>query len=314
LSVFQTELFSPYWFSLNKIIPSLGHLLILGILAVAFSTVFYRHFPIKEQSETKGKGNYLFLSVLLIGGVIILCGYQWIFSQLVSISNINFETYKVLELNIFSITGFASVFLLMLVPVFYLFKIFQKIRLFSSERVIFSIIISLVVPVLFFHSKPGTLIPLVIFYCLLVVSTWISTNRNLDLFSITVVLSLICGVYFLYFITILSEKKITENLKIQAVSFSTENDPEAEHLLLDLWPLMEKDTSLANMMKVEHFNKDNVEKITNYLEDNYFTGFWKNYHVSVYLCRNDQPLQFGGHEAYRFVDDHHRQHALASIS
>ena len=60
----------------------------------------------------------------------------------------------------------------------------------------------------------------------------------------TVIFSLISGVYFLYFITILSEEKTTENLKIQAVSFSTENDPEAEHLLLDLWPVIEKDTIL----------------------------------------------------------------------
>ena len=54
----------------------------------------------------------------------------------------------------------------------------------------------------------------------------------------TVIFSLIFGFYSLYFITILSEEKTTENLKIQAVSFSTENDPEAEHLLLDLWPVI----------------------------------------------------------------------------
>ncbi len=293
LSIFQTELFSPYRFTLNKVIPSLGHLLMLGILAAAFSTVLYRHFPIKELNERKRIPNYLFLSVLLMGGALILCLCQWIFSQLISTSNINFETYKVLELNMFSIAGFTSVFLLLLVPVFYLFKIFQSLKFFSAGTVIFSLVSSFVVPIIFFFNTPGTLIPLAIFYFVLVFSIWISTKRNLGLFSITVILSLISGVYFLYFIIILSEEKTTDNLKIQAVSFSTENDPEAEHLLLDLGPLIEKDTSLTNMMKVEHFNKDNVEKISNYLEDNYFTGFWKNYHFSVYLCRNDQPLQIG---------------------
>ena len=308
LSIFQTELFSPYRFFLDKLIPSLGHLLILGILAAAFSTVLYRHFSIKERKESKGITNYLFLSVLLIGGTLILCFYQWIFSQLISTSNINFETYKVLELNIFSIAGFVSICMLFLVPVLYLFKIFQSVRLFSTGKVIFSIIISLVFPASFFFNKPGTLIPLAIIYCVLVISIRISTNRNLGLFSISVILSLITGVYFLYFISILSEKRITENLKIQAISFSTENDPEAEHLILDICPIIEKDTSLANMMKVEHFNNDNVEKISNYLEDNYFTGFWKNYHLRVYLCHNDQPLQIGpGNEktqnCFGFFDD-----------
>jgi two-component system, NtrC family, nitrogen regulation sensor histidine kinase NtrY len=293
LSVFQTELFSPYRFSLNRFIPSLGHLLMLGILAAAFSTVLYRHFPIKEKSEPEGISNNLFLILLLMAGALIICLYQWILSELVSTSNINFETYKVLELNIFSVAGFVSVFLLLLVPVFYLFKIFQSFKSYGTRTVIFSTIISLVVPLIFFFKKPGTLFPLALFYCVLVLSVWISTKRKLGLISITVVLSLISGVYFLYFITTLSEEKTTENLRIQAVSYSTENDPEAEHLLLDMGPVIEKDTSLINMMMVEHFNKDNVEKIYNYLDDNYFTGFWKNYHFNVYPCHNDQSLQIG---------------------
>jgi len=46
-------------------------------------------------------------------------------------------------------------------------------------------------------------------------------------------------------------------------------------------------------MRVESFDKDNVEKISNYLEDTYFTGFWKNYHFSAYPCDNEEPLQIG---------------------
>ena len=82
----------------------------LGILAVAFSTVLYRYFPVKERKERKSAENFLFLSVLLMTGALILSVFQWIFSQLISTSNINFETYKVLELNMFSFAGFASVF------------------------------------------------------------------------------------------------------------------------------------------------------------------------------------------------------------
>jgi two-component system, NtrC family, nitrogen regulation sensor histidine kinase NtrY len=291
LSVFQTELFSPYRFSLNKIIPSLGHLLVLGILAAAFSTIIYRYFPFREKKMSKGIASFLLLTVLMTGASLALCLYQWIFSELISTSNVNFETYKVLELNIFSITGFVSLFLLLLVPVLYLFKVFQCIRFSNIRSLIFPMVISLIVTVLFFFNKPGTLIPLAIIFCILVLSTWFSTNRNLGPLSITVIFSLISAIYFLYFITILSEKKTVENLKIQSVAFSTENDPEAEHLLLDLFPVIEKDTSLSNMMKAEHFSKDNVEKISNYLEDNYFTGFWKNYHFIVIPCHNDQPIQ-----------------------
>jgi signal transduction histidine kinase len=193
----------------------------------------------------------------------------------------------------FSFAGFASVFLLLLVTVFYLLKIFQSMRFFNRTTVIISLIASVVVPVLFFFNKPGTLIPLVIFYSVLVIGIWTSTRRNLGTFNMTVIFSLLAGVYFLYFITLLSEEKITGNIKIQAVSFSTENDPEAENLLIDLWPVMEKDTSLINMMRVEQFNKENFEKISNYLQETYFTGFWKNYHFNFWPCQNDQPIEIG---------------------
>jgi signal transduction histidine kinase len=293
LSVFQTELFSPYRFSLNKVIPSLGHLLILSILAAAFSTVLFRYFLIKERKNDNDIKNNLFLPGMLTGAALLLCLYQWILNQLISTSNINFETYKVLELDVFSIFGFASIFMLLLVPVLCFFRIFQSVRSFSTGKIVFSVIISFIVPALFFYDKPGTLIPLAVFYCALAVSIRIATKRNLGLFSITVILSLISGIYFIYFIITLSEEKTTENIKIQAVSFSTENDPEAEHLLLDLWPVIELDTTLTNMMRADSFNKDNVKKISNYLEDTYFIGFWKNYHFDIYLCHNDQPLQIG---------------------
>jgi two-component system nitrogen regulation sensor histidine kinase NtrY len=307
-AIFITELFSPYRFSLNKAIPSLGHLLVLGILTASFTTVLFRHFPVKDREENNSAGGYLYLSVLLMAGALFLSIYQWIFNQLISRSNINFETYKVLDLNIFSVAGFVSVFLLLLVPVFYLLKIFQSLKLFPTRTVILSLITSLIVPAFLFFNKPGIWIPVAVFYCMLVVSVWISMKRNLGLFNQTVIFSIISGACFLYFITILSEEKATENIKIQAVSFSTENDPEAEHLLLDLWPEIERDTSLARMMKVEFFNKETFDKISDYLQDTYFTGFWKNYHFNVVLCQPDQPLQIGSgtnltQNCFNFFDD-----------
>jgi len=293
LAIFQTELFSPYRFSLNRFIPSLGHLLVLGILSAAFSTILFRQITLKERNESTGIINHLYLSVSLTTGLLILCLYRWIFSMLISTSNINFETYKVLELNVFSVAGFASLFLLLLVPLLFLFKIFLSVKHLNRRTIIFSLIISLIIPFLFFYGKAETLIPLTVFYLILAIAIRISTKRETSLFNLSVIISLITGVYFLYLITILSEERTTENLKVQVVSYSTEHDPEAEHLLLDLWPLIEKDTVLTTMMMVEHFNKDNGEKISNYVEDNYFTGFWKNYHFSAYPCSNGQSLQIG---------------------
>ena len=109
------------------------------------------------------------------------------------------------------------------------------------------------------------------------------------------IFSIIVGLYSLCLITINSEEKTTENLKIQAVSFSTENDPDAEHLLLDLWPVISNDDVLRKMMISESFNKnqEDVQNISNYLHSAYFSGYWGNFNFSIVLCRNDEPLNVG---------------------
>ena len=297
--LFQTELFSPYRFSYNSVIPSLGHLILISILAVCFSYIFYSHFPFQEHRGGKTGKNFLFLTIMMICGAFLFSCCNLIFSHLISNSNINFETYKVLELNMFSVAGFASAILLMLVPLFFMLKAFQIVKQYSQKTVILSIITSLLVPVALFYNDPGTLIPFVIFYIVIAISLWISWIKRAGIFNMAVIFSMIFGIYSLYLITVLSEEKTGENLKIQAVSFSTENDPEAEHLLLDLWPVITRDTSLKNMMKVEYFDKIDFDRISNYLQETYFTGYWRNFNFSIVLCRNDESLRIGtGNEVF----------------
>lgn len=308
--LFQTELFSPYRFSLNKVIPSLGHLMLLSILAAVFSNIFFKYFPLSPRKPEKGVKDYLFLTILFIAGALLISVYHQVLSKLISTSNINFETYKVLGLNIFSIAGFGSVFLLLLVPVFFLLKILKCVRAFKTVFVFLSIVPALVVLALLHYNDPGTLMPLEMFYFLLAGSIWLSGQRKTGVFNLTVIFSMIFGIYSLYFITILSEEKTTENIKIQAVSFSTENDPDAEHLLLDLWPVISNDTTLRNMMKSESFNKnsEDVDNISTYLHETYFNGYWGNFNFSIVLSRNDEPLRVGpGNEifenCFKYFDD-----------
>ena len=315
--LFQTELFSPYGFSLNGFIPSLGHLCLISILVACFSYIFYNNFPLKERKKQDTAKDYLLMTILLISVQFLFIGSDILLHQLILNSNINFETYKILELNAFSIAGFTSVLLLMLVPVVLTLKIFQAVRQFGQKTIIFSTITSLILPVAVYINNPGTLFPFVIYYCVITNSIWISVTKRIGIFTITVIYSLIFGFYSLCLITILSEKKISENLKIQAVSFSTENDPEAEHLLIDLWPEITNDSVLTGMMNVKYFDKMDFDRIFNHLQDTYFTGYWQNFIFKIVLCRNDQALQIDqgnkvSENCFSFFDDRirHNGHQL----
>lgn len=289
--LFRTALFSPYFFSLNPFIPSLGHLVLLSILTVGFSYVYYHNYPLGNLYERKN--NYLTLTFLLLTGALLFGLFHKILTHLIFNSNISFETYKILDLSAFSIAGFASVTLLLLGLIFFLMKVFQNSNKIAPLIIISSITSSLAVFVVLYFNDPSTLISIVTFYLVMVFTIWTTGIRKMDYFNRTVIFSLIFGLYALFYIIVLSEKKTTENIKIQALSLSTENDPVAEHLLLDLWPVIEADTLLVNMMNVDLFEKSDFESLSTYLLDSYFGGYWGNFKFNIIPCGNKESLRVG---------------------
>lgn len=296
-----TDLFSPYRFSLNRFIPTTGHLLILGILSFFVAGVFYRYFPVNERKDEQDWRNYLRAAIFFIVASLLLCLLHLLFSRLILTSGINFQPFRVLELDFMSFAGFLAIFMIMLLPALFMQRIMRSMKYHKTSFMLLSIIPSLVLTALLFRNDLRSLFALELFFIFLSSGIWFSLKQGAGAFSQTVVFSFIFGLYSLYFITILTEEKLTINNKVQAVSFSTENDPEAEQLLLDLWPSISNDTTLAGMMKKESFNLNNedVDNISDYLRETYFHGYWANFNFNVILCRNDEPLEVGpGHEIF----------------
>lgn len=287
----QTELFSPYRYSLNVMIPSLGHLLIFAILASALSLIFYRHGTLIPGLFRKSKRPLVTLTLLLIPAAFLFFLYQNIVCHLILNSNISFETYKILDLNVLSLAGFISVSLLFSAPFLFLLKIMKSAASLADNMVIAASLFSIAVFILSLYHEPGMMLAVTALYLLTVTGIRILNRWNTGSFNKSVIFSLILACYFLFIITNLSEKKSEEKSRIQLVSYSTENDPTAEHLLLDMWPMISSDTSLRRMMDVEYFQKENVDRITDYLHDRYFTGFWGNFNINVILCSRNDSLR-----------------------
>jgi two-component system nitrogen regulation sensor histidine kinase NtrY len=297
----QTQLFSPYRYTMNAFIPSLGHLLLLSILLSVLSYVFFSKINISKLSGSAVKTSWLTLSLLLIPGALLFLLYHIVFSHLVFNSNINFETYKVLDLNIFSLTGFVTILLFFSVPFLYVLKVFKTIKKPDPKTVILSVVTSMVVFPVLFPKNPLVLISAALFYFIVTILMWFLGKKDSGIFNKTVIFSLVLGLYSLFLITYLSEKKTVENVKIQLVTYSTENDPTAEHLLLDMWPKISADSTLRNMMDVSVFEKDDFDNITGYLHDKYFNGYWGNFSLNIVPCRKNDSLRIG--EQDQFFED-----------
>jgi signal transduction histidine kinase len=286
---FQTDLFSPYNFTLSEFIPSLGHLFLIAVLLAIISWIFYISFPLPGQERGRNADVNLSVVPLFLAGAVLLAVYHFVFSKLIFTSNINFEPFKVLELSVSTVFGISSMILLLLVPLLFFMKVFAAAKFVSPGVIVLSVIISLIIFIAASCIFSSACFALIVFYLAVLVFSYYTTGKHAGKLRLTILFSLIFSLYALYYILILSERKATDNIKVMSVSYSGENDPEAEYQLLDLWPVLMKDSTLADMMNSDYPVAD-VNKIRKYLNETYFYGYWGNYNFDIIICRNDSPL------------------------
>jgi len=289
--LFATDLFSAYKYSMNDFIPTLGHLLMLSVLISVMSVTLYNF--IKTGWRGNGKPGYTIVTLLLIPSSLLVVIFSSMFSHLVFNSNINFETYKVLDLDLFSLAGFVSVLLLVTLPYFYTLKIFRTIGDPGFKTVFFSAVSASLVFVPFHINDIPAFAAISVFFLTGILAIWMLNKRAGNIFTRLVVISLILGLYSLFIVTRESERKSEENVKIELVTYSTENDPTAEHFLLDMWPLISCDTVLRNLMDVFFFENDDAVQISDYLHSKYFSGYWGNFEMNIYLCGSNDSIRTG---------------------
>lgn len=298
-TVYQTGLFSAYRFTAGKIMPSEGHLILLGVFLSVLFFVFRKYFPVKIPGKDQRLKSQIVLFFLLLPASLMFLLWHELFSYLILNSNINFETYRILKLSIYSLAGFAAMGLLFLAPYFYLHKIFRIYKDFDIKSVAPPVVFSSLVLFTGILTGSTLILPLILLYLILCLGLFYSAGKSYITFNIIIFFSVIMSLYSVVLITILSESKITENIKIQSVAYSTEVDPQAEYLLLDIWPDLSSDSLLRKMMDVGFFETDDLERISGYLYGAYFNGYWENYTVNIVLCNQYDPLRIGtGKEVY----------------
>jgi signal transduction histidine kinase len=274
-------------------VPSLGHFLVLSILLSFLSYVFYKYSTLPLDHK-KGQPGYKGVTLLIAPGALLFALFHTLYCNLIYDSSINFETFKVLDMSLFTLIGFVSVAFLFSVPFLYMLKVFRAVKITDKGVVVSAVITPVVIFIPLWYNKPELLVSLVIFYVTVTLIIWYSEKRITNYFNKSVVFSVLFGLYSLFITTYLSEKKNDENSKIQLVAYSTEVDPVAEHLLLDMWPKISTDTVLAKLMNVKYFEKNDVDSISDYLHDFYFDGYWGNFTFTVVVCMKNEPLQIRG--------------------
>jgi signal transduction histidine kinase len=288
------DLFSPYRFTLGRIIPSPGHLLLIMLIFYYVCWSFYRWVPLKPEEGAGYLKSLALLVVRLLPGPFLLLLYTRVQTLLITESNICFDLHRILDVDHFTVTALISSSLLMLILVTYLIKILktvQRPQLWLMLPAFF--ISSLVVFILF--STPNVIewYPIILWVCV-VLMVWLFRNLSATILNGSVVFAILSAIYASWLIPEMSRQRELEKLKVMAVNYSTDNDLYAEFLLQESWPDLKSDTLLASMMAKPWFTDKDADDIYDYLDRTYFNGYWGNYTLIYTLCNHDSELIIEG--------------------
>jgi len=297
-SIHSTRLFTPFIYSSGKFLPSIGHLMVLSILLLNFNFIFFRYSSLKVNTEQKAKREAFSTVALLALAFIVFIAVNILFRSMIINSSVNYEAYKILDVNLISVTGMVSILLLLFIPMIILIRAYRKIKHLSVGACLFLTIIAS--SVLFIAPIIGSSISLVGLIFILgtpvIVLFWV--RSSITLFNALAFYALLAGLYMTSVSIRYSNQKEDEAMKVMAVSIANDNDLVAESLLLDLWPSLEADTTLRRLMKKVFFTENDNAEIEKYLREHYFNGYWENYDFQRVICFDDSPLQLPLQSSY----------------
>lgn len=297
-SVNSTELFSPFIISAGWLLPSPGHLLLISVLMVSALYIFITGLPpLMPGNGTPGKRliHPAALAALAYASFVLA---EAAFRTIITRSTLNFEAYRILDLTLMSLVGFVSVIILLTIPVVLLMRVFSIMRpLPGSDRLAVVVAGFLIIPALSLAGAECSLYG-VAFIALVTLLVYLRTDLTLSLFSSVVVYAVLTGIYTTAIVTKQSEIRDNENLKVLAVSLASDNDMIAESMLIDIWPALNNDTLLQDLMDREYFTPADINSVYRYLQTRYFNGYWSGYDLNIILCRDDSQLEIPAQDSY----------------
>jgi two-component system, NtrC family, nitrogen regulation sensor histidine kinase NtrY len=289
-SVSSTELFSPFLWSAGKLFPSVGHLTLLGLFLITGVSIVLRNDIFNSPERIRGLRGLLSPAALLTTGFVLFLAGEVLFRDIVLNSAISFEAYKILGLSFMSLAGFVSILLILSLPVLLFLKAYRMMAgLPLKTNMEVTAASALVLPAACLTVTECSL-PGIIYILLLACTILIWQRKSYSLPSLIVAYAIITGIFSTALIIRYSSLKEEKNLKVMAIALANDNDMVAEDMLIDLWPTLKNDSTLAGMMKRETFSDGDINNVFRYLEDKYFNGYWGNYDLNIVICREDSPL------------------------
>lgn len=269
-SVTATELFSPFHWSAGRLMPTIGHALLLGLLVLSAVRIAFRSGRFNKPWTGKGFLRPLVPGLFLALGFILFLAAEAFFRDLVLNSSVSFEAFRILDMTFMSLAGLIAVVMLLTVPVLLFMRAIRMMREWPRrECLTVTGVTALLLPLacLLFTRCSFLSIAWVV-VMLAAVILW--QRKSYSEVTLMILFSLATGLYTTSLILRYSDLREERNMKVMAVSLANDNDMVAEGMLIDIWPALESDTVLARLVRTETVTAADINAVYRYLEDGFF--------------------------------------------
>jgi two-component system, NtrC family, nitrogen regulation sensor histidine kinase NtrY len=286
------QLFQPHHYAASSLLPSLGDFLITSIFVLFLTICFFRHFRLfnknTETNRLRNTGWVVLLSFVLV--IFMLFVYNMI-SSLIHNSNIQLEVYNFFYLTWYSLVAYLAIAILLASFVL------------LSDRLVF-LASTLVELKIFLFIIPGIFIAGILLYngitdqninyvstlffiTLTAGITVIRYFRFRYTYSLQVLLVLLISAFTVAFVTKETYHKEKKIRQVLVVNLANERDQIAEFLLEEMSGELKKDSVIYSTLSSAYY--DDYE-LFEYLESQYFTGYFRNYDLQIASCGHDFDL------------------------
>lgn len=282
--VYGGRMFSPAHFAWGRSLSSIGDYFLVSFLMFFIAQSFFVFFR-KERCTSRNTPENI--------GLFVFATFYFgltsaLFLLLFGNSDVSLELYSNLSLSLPNL--FAA--LCIALQTIGLGVILVRIRCMQKlERKDYSFFIRIVFPTVAMIPIlmiAGVMIPFeeVLVWLLIVL---IMDRISLDLMSRYKLTSLLVfGLLFAFGMNMMAQKEMEKRKaniqQLMAVNLATERDPAAEIFLSDIGNKVANDTSIQSFLEPPYL------KLSTYLKENYFTGFWNNYEIQVTVCAAKDSL------------------------
>ena len=290
--LYESKLFSPYYYASTAYLPSLGDLFINSILFLYVAYLFF----VSINSDTVfihlKKLQLRIISTLLLF-IIILFFYFYVvlFKSIIVDSSIPLILNSILGFTVESsvcciaIFAISLAFLLFVIQFFSIsYKRINDLKTFIISLFVVAVIFILLPFTSFFRE--GIFYPFSFFFLLFVFILFEKYSNKFTVFQNAVIFLLFFSFFSTFSFYKYNDVKENGNRKLLVQKLTAENDLIAEFLFKEIKPKIEADKVIARQLKL-FYPKDSI---INHLKATYFKGYLSKYTEQITLCKDFETL------------------------